>query len=373
MQQSWMRNLGIFVLALAFLSSCKDHEYSKDEPLIPEQKAAVYIGSQNQFLYALDPTTGSKNWERNLYTNVDKEPFVMDGKVYVATNQGLFVLDAIDGTILDTADLAGLIPTSAPVGEGNYIYVGVTTDRLVKYNVKSAAIEWLAGGSGAIVTSVIIRKDLVIYAQGTGINAINKNNPSIIAWGASTGGTAAITNPIIEGTHLYVTSLDGKLYSFSVDDGSLLWTFNAGSPISSSTIAYGGNLIFGCDDGKLYCIDSTARAPRWTYNTLERIKTSPFAYNQVIYFGGYDHYVYAVNIIDGTLKWKYQTNGIIKASPLVHDGILYTGSYDRTFYAFDTSGQLKWSYDLYGPIDCAPVVYDLEKGYYPTISGASQY
>src|SRR5690606_12331398 len=63
MLQGWMRKILLFSTSLVLLASCKDPEFSLDEPLVEEERSAIYINGQNNFLYALDPNTGERIWE----------------------------------------------------------------------------------------------------------------------------------------------------------------------------------------------------------------------------------------------------------------------------------------------------------------------
>ncbi|MCD6063939.1 MAG: repeat protein, partial [Flavipsychrobacter sp.] len=119
--------------------------------------------------------------------------------------------------------------------------------------------------------------------------------------------------------------------------------------------------------------DTVAKKERWIYTSADRIVSSPVADQNIVYFGSYDFHVYALNVIDGTEKWKYKTNALIKSSPLMYNGIAYFGSHDKNMYAFDSTGVLHWKHNIDGLIESSPIVWDLQKTYYPSISGMSQF
>src|SRR5688500_729040 len=111
------------IATLSIFSSCKK-EYSPDEPLPEEFTPTIFIGSQNQFIYALDPVTGGKKWEFHADGNIQSSPLVMKDFVFVTSENGhIYKLDAKRGTLKATYTVPGQI-LATPVADGDYIYFG---------------------------------------------------------------------------------------------------------------------------------------------------------------------------------------------------------------------------------------------------------
>lgn len=378
MRPSWMRNILLFSTALLLLASCKDPEFSLDEPLIPELRPLVYINGQNNFLYALDPKTGERVWEKFFGVNtILQEPLILKNRALVSSNAGIVILDADKGTVIDTIkniNIGGVDQTLAPAISGidETVYFGTANDYLVAYNFISKAVVWQAPISGAstIKTSGSFFGNLFIVSAGNTIYALNRNQGAALAWTYAAPGP--FNNPVISAPNMFVLGTNGELHVVDLETGVEIWSYVTGAPTSSSPVVYGGNIIYGADDNRLYCIDSIARAPRWVFVTDERVKGSAFAYEQAVYFGSYDHYVYSVDIRNAQLNWRYRTGALITSSPIVNNGIAYFGSYDQQFYAFDTSGALKYKFKVNSPIDLSPVANNLDgKITYPAVSGLS--
>ena len=85
-----------------FFTACKK-EFSKDEPFPDVFTPTVYIASQNQFVYAMDPNTGKKKWEFNAGANVQASPLVMGTYLYVAAEDGkVYKLESAAYDAMDT-------------------------------------------------------------------------------------------------------------------------------------------------------------------------------------------------------------------------------------------------------------------------------
>lgn len=381
MLQSWTKNILIIAIGSVFMFSCKKNVYSPDEPFESTYGPMVFATSSSEFVYALEPKTGHKVWEYKSPVEIRSTPVVLGDNLVFLAEDGLYRLNAKTGMVINiNKDIWST--QSSPAGQGNVVYAGTDTGTLVAYDMSSESIKWIFDPypnnppstlDYAVVSSPTIFNGQVIFATVEGkVYSVDQASGTKIWEFKPTSGLPFLSSPTVSLPYVYIGCEDGNLYALDVTNGNLVWSYSTGAAIKSSPIVYGGNVIFGSDDNFIYCLDSAARAPRWTYQTQERVISSPYAYNQVIYIGSYDFHFYALNIIDGTLKWKYKTDAIIKSSPLVQGDMVYVGSYDKRLYAFDTTGSLKWDFNMNGSIEGSPVYYDLNKGFYPSISGLSK-
>jgi|GEM_PF-6901243 len=377
MRLSWIRNIFLFSTVVVLASSCSQPEFSKDEPLIPAMRPAVYISGQNNFLFALDPRTGERIWERFFgVNNILQEPIVLGDYTMVNSDEGVVVLGTEKGNILDTIielefdggkhRLAGQIS-----GEGTRIYSGTVDQKIVAYDYAKKELVWtntVTFPTAMTSAGSFFGNLFIVHINGT-LYALNKNQGSEVSW---TNNIGPVTNPVVSPPNLYAMDPTGTLHALDLESGIEIWTYATGAPVKTSLVVYGGYIIYGSDDNYLYCIDSISHVPRWTFKTAERIRGSAFGYEQAVYFGGYDHYVYSLDIIDGEINWKYRTGALISGSPIAHEGIVYFPSYDQHLYALDTSGSLRWKYRVNAPIDLSPVCNALNnKVIYPAPSGLS--
>ena len=184
---------GCFAL---FATSCKK-EFSKDEPFPEDFSPTIFISSQNQFVYALDPQTGRKKWEFLAGANVQASPLVMGDYVYIAAEDGkVFKLDAKRGAMVKTYTFGGQI-LATPYGEqkgkdGNdYIYVGCGDNNLYAYDVTADTLEWQFASGNTIYSSPTIYDTLVIFGSYDGKTYALDKEDGIKAWEFDAGAGAA--------------------------------------------------------------------------------------------------------------------------------------------------------------------------------------
>src|SRR5690606_9579102 len=117
--QNRYTQLVLSLVAIIFtFSSCKK-DFSPDEPLEETFTPSIFIGSQNQHLYALDPSTGTKKWEFFTDGGIYGSPMVWKDWVFVPTENGrIFKLDAKHGTLVKTYFLEGQI-WATPTSDGD--------------------------------------------------------------------------------------------------------------------------------------------------------------------------------------------------------------------------------------------------------------
>jgi outer membrane protein assembly factor BamB len=401
MLQRCLKTLAVFAVSVSVVvTSCRPKKMSTDEPLSDEYSPSIYIGSQNQFLYAIDPATGAKKWEYNMHANMISTPIILKGenkKDYIVIQtvnaisgkDSLIALDAHKGKFINGTDLHVPQGEASLATDGKEIIYGVgKPGEFYKYRIKklidgrpptefTSPADYWTNSASAGAPSPTLYKNLAIFMEPGGNFTTYDVTSGAPSWSGSVG-VNVTASPVIAPPYMYVCGMDGKLYAIHIDNnlinGTVAWTYTTPDekPILSSPIVYGGNVIFGCSDYNVYCIDSAAKTPRWIFKTDDRVVSSPFAYNQVIYVGSYDYFFYAINIIDGKLKWKYKTGAIIKSSPLAVEGKVYVAGFDKILYAFDTTGAIRWQHRVNGQIETSPIIFDLNKTYYPAISGMSE-
>ena len=83
-------------------------------PRLAVADGVVYVGSDDNFLYALKANTGELLWRYETGGNVDSAPVVMAGVVYVSTNDGyLYALDT-DSSSTTEPPVAPAVSSPAP-------------------------------------------------------------------------------------------------------------------------------------------------------------------------------------------------------------------------------------------------------------------
>jgi outer membrane protein assembly factor BamB len=264
----------------------------------------VYVGGDDQNLYALDAATGAKLWSFNGGTPILSAPAVVNGVVYLGAG-ALYALNASDGRQLwsGLATAAGV--SASPAVSGGRVFVGA-------------------------------------YTPGV------RGTPNFYAFN-SAGCGAAFCSPlwstVVGLPPPAVGELDGIQSSAAVDQGSV---------------------YVGAPDGKVYALDPSNGAVRWAglthgsqITSLQPnptpIESSPAVANGVVYVSSFDGYLYAYATsgcattacpwlfaasLDGGLGNGHVSNcwNTTTSSPVVVNGYVYAGGCTQTYtdalYAF---------------------------------------
>lgn len=376
MKHNWTKVLISTAVVASLFTSCKPTP-DTDTPFPQAVSPSVFMASQNQFVYALDPITGMKKWECFINANIESSPVLYGGTLFVGNSSALlFKVDPNTGT-RDQSKIgfpAGIKTT--PVGKDNFLFL--TTGNDVKcIDIKPDTLEWSFTAGGNISSSPIVIDTQLVFGCDNGRVYMLDNRNGKLIWETSDYSTLFRSSPTMDTTAIYIGADNFRVYSFKRKDGSLNWSYLTSAPVASSPLVYGGNVIVGSDDGKLYCIENIGGTPRWTTQADDRIRSSPYLSGQTIYFGSYDKGFYAVNALDGTVKWKFLSGGLIASSPVCYKDYVYFGSYDKNAYALDIeTGKIVWKYAVNGLMDCSPSIDPNNSdgnGINSTISGASIY
>jgi len=150
---------------------------------------------------------------------------------------------------------------------------------------------------------------------------------------------AFISTPVSDGNSLFLTDIEGNIYSLDLTNGAVNWMISISNSFESSPLVSGSTLICITLDGRIMAINKKNGNIIWE-NTLEgRIISSPVALpGKDIYLGSYDSHMYALSPDDGQIVWKYKTGSYINGSVSLIDEMLYFGGCDGVIRCVNTEG-----------------------------------
>ena len=102
----------------------------------------VYVGSDDNNVYALNASTGALLWKYTTGNQVDSSPAVANGVVYVGSEDGnVYALNASTGALLWKYTTGGQVDSSPAVANG-VVYVGSDDNNVYALNASTGALLW---------------------------------------------------------------------------------------------------------------------------------------------------------------------------------------------------------------------------------------
>jgi len=285
----------------------------------------VYFGSWDHTVYAVDAQTGQEIWKfytlknmkpadvrRPLYDDFSSSPLVVDGVVYVGGVDGSACFYAIDAQTGDEmwsfTPMMGDFVVSSPALLDDTVYFG-GSEGLYALDIQTGEEEWLFETEGA-AQSPAIGDDGLIY--------FGSKDPALYAVDAQSGELRWRNDELVDPANWTwnmspsTTIADGLVYA----------------AVADTTIAGASRFFFavGADSGEVV----------WSFPYSGNDWSSMSAAGGVVYFGGgISKNVYAVDAQTGEELWRFTTEGAVHSTPVVDNGVVYVGSLDGYLYALN--------------------------------------
>lgn len=302
------------------------------------QGNAVYFGSDDGNVYAVDAASGRQLWKYTTRGAVSASPAIEGDTLYVGSFDGHFyAINARTGVLrwkfatagerrFEAKGLHGWLPTtqtffdpfdiflSSPVVVGGSVYFGSGDGHLYALDAASGDLKWKFKTGDVVHASPA-------YADGV----------------------------------LYVGSWDSWFYAVDARTGAQLWRFHGGEDalihnqvgFQSSAAVANGVVYVGCRDSNLYALDAKTGAEKWRFNNAGSwVITSPAVTQGKVIFATSDSSLFhMVDADTGKTLAKVQGKAYMFGSPAVAGGVVYQPVLNGTLEARDlASGDLLWDF-----------------------------
>lgn len=327
----------------------------------------VYFPSYDGFFYALDAATGKLRWKfktggerrysathlhgHNPPDEVMPDPFDVylsspafsNGAVYFGSGDGtVYALDAITGALRWSFKTGDVVHSSPAVANG-LVYVGSWDTFLYALDEKTGELRWQFQ-TGAdpqyhnqmgIQSSPVVAHGVVYFGcRDNKVYAVDALKGTKL-WSRDNDGSWVNSSPAVDGNDLwYATGDTNRVEEVDARTGASRKSVAIGPWYFFSSPAVTPNKVYiGSWDGRLYAIDRRAGSISWTFQTNgSRQNLSQFVKpdgKRKFYIDGsngfYDDLVSSVGA-------QFRMGSFL-SSPVVRAGVLYIGSTDGNLYA----------------------------------------
>jgi len=230
-----------------------------------------------------------------------------------------------------------------PAIDNGFAYVNVLAGELLKLNLNDGKLAWSMGEGG--FGSVAIYKGRV-YAGMVGKYGLSSIDPQNGYVNFSSPLWRGIrSSPVLDGNMVFITSLDGNIYSYNATTGKKIWSRFLGEHEMASAAVSQGRVVVGSEDKILYCLSEKNGEILWKLKLSNIIRADPAIFDNKIYIGDFSGNFYCINLENGKILWTYKTGDAIANSASVNpNGDIFLPSFDGFVYALDPSGKLLWKF-----------------------------
>lgn len=209
----------------------------------------LYIGTADNFVVALDATSGESQWVFETGHSIWGQPAYKDGVLFVSSmDRSIYALDAASGEELWHTSFAGAI-ASGPVLNEDLIYVSEFDNQVHALDIHTGEERWAAPAENWVWGSPGYDEGVVYYADIDGnVFAVDAVSGEAL-WQQKTPG-AVQTSPVVAGDIVYVASEGesseipvGALRAFAKDDGRELWTSPTPAPLFTTPVVVDDAII----------------------------------------------------------------------------------------------------------------------------------
>jgi len=301
----------------------------------------VFVGSNDNYLYAVDAQTGNQQWTFEAGDVIDSSPTVVDGSLYVGSWDGyLYAVEAQTGDQQWTFETDGEVRSSPTVVDGT-VYVGSWGGDFYAVDAQTGDQQWKFTNPATGSSPTLVDGTIYIGSWDGYLYAVDAQTGDQ-KWRLETDDEIHSSPTVVDGV-VYVGSWDEYLYAVDAQTGNQQWTFKSGGDIWTSPTVVDGIVYFGSADECLYAMNSQTGDHQWTFEADDGIYSSPTVVDGTVYVGSADECLYAVDAQTGDHQWTFEADDEIHSSPTVVDGTVYVGSMDECLYAVDAqTGDQKW-------------------------------
>lgn len=250
---------------------------------------SMIAGSERKSVYALDEFTGAEIWTLVVGTGsaTASSPVVYDGIVYIGTTEGMGRLLALDeygngGTTDIIWSYQCPLPISwvetSPVLADGFLFFGSRNTHFYAVDMDGMfdgdqgvpdgtpfnnsdliwdyEFDWAVTASAAYANGVVyIPNSDVMYALNASEDQLEPEER--VLWTFQAGDFIG-TSPAIADNKIFFGSADNHLYALNLENGELIWDYEAEGRVYSPAVGE-GLIVVGSGDGKLYAFNVTGK------------------------------------------------------------------------------------------------------------------
>ncbi|MFQ5995749.1 MAG: PQQ-binding-like beta-propeller repeat protein [Acidiferrobacterales bacterium] len=254
------------------------------------------------------------------------EPVVTKTRIFVATTQGLYVLDLVTGKVLRR--LARDQTLFPPAVAGDVAYIGGRDGSLRAVTVKTGGELWHRDFTGWIYTPAVVEGKLIVGGNGRLLRGIDANTSKEL-WHRKLD-QELVYRPIAVGSgKTIITLFNGEILMIDANDGSTVWRVRGQTPSFSPAVAK-RYLYFGTFAGRLMARSRGGGDIVWEQQLNGRLHYRPRVIGGVVLVASDQAELAAYDAHTGERLWHHADRRELVTSPIILNDVVVGFANDRT-------------------------------------------
>lgn len=294
----------------------------------------VYVGSNDEHLYALDLSTGKEKW------HYKAAPFkapvsVRKGLIYVGDSDGIFhCVDAATGkpkwtfkTDSDISSGANFTQDKVLFGSGDENLYCLSLEGKEQWRFK-------VPGGPVLGSPVIVGNRTFAAGCDSSLHVIDTATGKEVGTPVNLGGQVGATAAVL-GDSIFVCTMSDEVLAIDWKKGEILWRFmpmKNRQGFASAPAATDKLIIAGSKDKRVYGLDRQTGQQVWSFLTKNKVDSSAVVVGQRVFVGSQDHHLYVLDLASGNELQHFDLGASIASSPAVAGNCLVIGTDDGTVY-----------------------------------------
>jgi outer membrane protein assembly factor BamB len=235
-------------------------------------RITLYGTSQRGTLDAIDGETGKTRWSAVVGNSRYPTTAAGANDNYVALLNGstLYVLKATDGSLVWSRMMSSA-PGAGPALTDEYAYIPMLTGAVESYFLEEPKRPVAVFRSfGRTMVQPTVSVNSVAWPTDEGNLYVALAHEAGLRFRLEAKDSIESAPAFLAPERVFVTSLDGYVYSVQERRGNIVWRFTTGEPISHSPVALIDTVYAITDRGNMYAIDAEDGQERWLTSGIKR-------------------------------------------------------------------------------------------------------
>lgn len=293
---------------------------------------AIYVGSYDGHLYAIDETDGSVRWRFKCQSGIVSRPApIAEMVVFGSEDRNVYAVARQSGRLI-WSFLSNKQIRSSPFVDDKWVLVGSDDGHLYNIDRNRGVVTWRYKTWAPVRSSPAANEHSVILGSDDGYVYSVIRESGHLRWRFNVG-APVMSSPVIAGHLVLIGASDGAVRAITVADGKLVWSQQTGKTIIASPLVVEERVFIGSADGHMYALAIGSGAIAWKSHVCRQITSTAAVDGDSLLVGGNDAALYCLNRDSGDLMWRFGAGGAVVVRPLVTADHIVFGSLDGTIYA----------------------------------------